>query len=85
MHAAVPTSPVGHERGSERRRVARRDGGEEGNESFLLSIRDGEVGVAVRIRLGRVQAREVAAEGEFQVMEVCAEGLVPLPGVPSGS
>ena len=38
------------------------------------------------IRLGLVQAQEVAAEGgEFQVMEVCAEGLVPLPGVPSGS
>ena len=38
------------------------------------------------IRLGLVQAQEVAAEGgEFQVMEDCAEGLVPLPGVPSGS
>ena len=86
MHAAVPTSPVGHEGGSERRRVARRDGGEEGDESVLLSIRDGEVGVAVGIRLGLVQAQEVAEEGgEFQVMEVCAEGLVPLPGVPSGS
>ena len=86
MHAAVPTSPVGHEGGSERRRAARRDSGEEGDESFLLSIRDGEVGVAVGIRLVRVHGREVAAEvGEFLVMEVCAEGLVPLLVVPSGS
>ena len=86
-----PPVPLDSKGGSERRRIARGNRGEEGDESNVLSIHYGEVGdICCGDQTGlsstpRGGCRADAGGGEFQVMEVCGEGLVHVLSVPSGS